>query len=94
MWACIHNSTRSNGNSTNYANTFSVPINDTNCNRNGYGHTYCHCETYTNPKDRSYAKSSANARTAPVASKVDLLGERVFRTQPTRLPRQRRKLKR
>ena len=38
--------------------------------RNAYGHTYCYDQTYTNPKDRSHAKSAADARTAPMTLKA------------------------
>ena len=41
---------------------------DCNCNCNAFGHAYGYGETYTNPEDRSHAKSSAHARTAPVGA--------------------------
>ncbi len=61
--------------SNTHTNIFSVPNRDSNkysngdCNynRNAYGHTYCYDQTYTNPKDRSHAKSAADARTATLA---------------------------
>ena len=44
------------------SNCHSHSYSNGDCNRNAYGHTYRYRQTYTNPKDRSYAKSSANAR--------------------------------
>jgi hypothetical protein len=67
------------------SNSYKYSNGDCNCNHNAYGDAYRYGETYTNPKDRSYTKSSADARAAPVASKVDLLAGKVFRAQPTRL---------
>ena len=46
-----------------YSNAYS------HCKSNAYGHTYGYDQTYTNPKDRSYAKGSADAPTAPMTLK-------------------------
>jgi hypothetical protein len=53
-----------------HSNSYRDPNRDSHSygNSNAYSYTYGYGETYTNPEDRSHAKSSAHARTAPMSS--------------------------